>query len=416
MCSNGSYPARQPASDRSCSVRRSAGRLITIRIAFVFLVLLTSLVAYSTVARADSPPNITADIPWTDTGGVFDPDMGTYDAMFGGVIDIEAAYNNARRQEEIQLGLFSGVLGNLNLPAQATWDTYSDDQKATVILNAERVARNGMTPGVLGLPFTASQVNVNNVAQGHANYLLSANKTGHIDGAGNSPFDRIDSDPVLGPCHEFLNRAENISYYWTSGSSNPLYIERSIYGWVYDDSSSSWGHREAVLLQDKDLTTQNSTYGFNNNVGSTLNEGYIGIGVAESATYDPYGWGWVNWGTIVVFNVIDPISTGSCPWDTVAPVCYSLTLAHEGNGSNPVAIPANSAGCDIGKYTVGERISLSTTPEFGWAVAHWSGTNDDSSTLTSNSLTMPASDHAVGIRYVPTSDQVFEYIYLPLVK
>ncbi len=350
-----SHPEMQLVSDRFWPARRTTGHLIVMRSALVLLAVLTSLLAYSSVAKADSPPNLTTDIPWT---------VGQ-----NGVNDIEAAYNNARRQEESQLGLSANALGNLTLPPQATWDTYSDDQKATVILNAERLARIGMTPGVIGLPFTAIEVNVDNLAQGHADYLLSANTTGHTDGAGNSPFDRIDNDPVLGPCHEFLSRAENIAYFWTSGTSNPLYIERSIYGWIYDDAGSAWGHREAALLQDKDLAGQDPIYGFKNNVGSPADEGYIGIGVAESASYNPGVGEWVNWGTIVVMNMIDPTSTGSCPWDVAQR--YPLVLSIAGTGSGTVGKQP-----DQSTYLSGTEVILTATPATGSIFSGWSGDAD----------------------------------------
>ena len=75
------------------------------------------------------------------------------------------------------------------------------------------------------------------------------------------------------------------------------------------------GTAEAALLQDKDLTNQSSLYGFKNNVNGPGSEGFIGIGIAESATYNPYNFGFSHWGTVVVLNLFDPISTGLCPWD-----------------------------------------------------------------------------------------------------
>jgi hypothetical protein len=69
------------------------------------------------------------------------------------------------------------------------------------------------------------------------------------------------------------------------------------------------------LLQDKDLANQSPLYGFKNNVDGAGSEGFIGIGVAESASYNPYGFGFSHWGSVVVLNLFDPIWTGSCPWD-----------------------------------------------------------------------------------------------------
>ena len=269
------------------------------RIALAFAISLSALIAAPKPSRADSPPNLSADIAWT--------------AGLSGVNDVQTAFNNGRRQEEIQRGLANGTLGNLVMPTQAVWNTYGAEQKALFLLNAERVARAGFPPGVLGLPFQDSQVDVQALAQNYADLLVATNTFGHEQQG--DPFDRIDNDPVLGPCVEFLSRAENIAGFWTGGTSNPLAVERAVYNWIYADAGSLWGHREGALLQDKEIGSSNPLTGFKNNVGSAGSEGFIGIGVAESAAYNPFGFGFSQWGTVVILVMIDPKSTGSCPWD-----------------------------------------------------------------------------------------------------
>lgn len=81
------------------------------------------------------------------------------------------------------------------------------------------------------------------------------------------------------------------------------------------------------------------------------------------------------------------------------PTCYTLTRTHTGQGSDPTASPANSAGCSAGQYTAGQVITLTAEPAAGWRIAGWSGTSNDNSTSVSNSLTMPANAHAVGVTY-----------------
>ncbi len=286
----------------------------------VFLMLICSFL-WVLVVSADSPPNLTSDILWTDTGGVYDPGNGVFDATFNGAADIEAAFNNGRRNEESQLGLTANVLGDLTLPAN--WGTMSIDSRALFILNAERTARNGSPSGVVGLPFTDIQTDMDNIAQYYADYLVDNNATGH-NADGTSPFARIDNDPVLGACHEFINRSENIASFWTSGSSNALPVERAIYNWIFNDASSSWGHREAALLQDNDLGNQG--YGFTNNYGDANSEGFIGIGYAESPAYNPHDFEWSNMGTVVVLNLFDPIDDPNCDYG-LSPT--SVTLSGE---------------------------------------------------------------------------------------
>ncbi|NPV42289.1 MAG: tandem-95 repeat protein [Anaerolineae bacterium] len=85
---------------------------------------------------------------------------------------------------------------------------------------------------------------------------------------------------------------------------------------------------------------------------------------------------------------------------SAAPLCYALTLSHEGQGSDPIAEPANSLGCEAGFYLAGELISLNgALPDEGWEVIAWSGTDDDASKQVTNTLLMPAEDHAVAVVY-----------------
>jgi hypothetical protein len=91
------------------------------------------------------------------------------------------------------------------------------------------------------------------------------------------------------------------------------------------------------------------------------------------------------------------------------PTCYTLTLTHSGQGSDPVASPANSAGCSTGQYVAGETISLSgATPATGSSISSWTGTIDDASTASNNSLSMPASSWTVLVIYK-------SYLYLPII-
>ena len=82
------------------------------------------------------------------------------------------------------------------------------------------------------------------------------------------------------------------------------------------------------------------------------------------------------------------------------PTCYALTLSHTGNGSDPVASPANSTGCATGSYVAGEIIQLSgAAPETGWQITGWTGTTNDVSMAAANTVTMPAADHAASVTY-----------------
>lgn len=82
--------------------------------------------------------------------------------------------------------------------------------------------------------------------------------------------------------------------------------------------------------------------------------------------------------------------------------CYTLARSHTGSGNDPVATPTKSAICGAaGQYVAGETISLTASATAGWRVGSWSGTANDASTEATNTLVMPASNHAVQITYLP---------------
>ncbi|MBN1888095.1 MAG: carboxypeptidase regulatory-like domain-containing protein [Thermoflexales bacterium] len=94
--------------------------------------------------------------------------------------------------------------------------------------------------------------------------------------------------------------------------------------------------------------------------------------------------------------------------------CYPLTRTHTGQGGDPAASPAHSAGCPLDQFHAGQVIGLVASPALGWRVGHWSGTGHDASAAVTNTATMPAGSHAVSVSYaqdVPVSYR----LYLPIV-
>ncbi len=220
-----------------------------------------------------SDPN--SDIPWS--GGT------------SGVSDIQSAFNNGRTNENSQL---STSVPMMTLPSQGEWDGLTDSEKAFWLVNRERIDR-----GVL--PLHGVEANVESVADYYANYLLDNDAWGHFED-GNSPPDRLNTNPAINACHDFLSVSENLAVFVTSGSSIPLPIERSVYGWMYEDAGSSWGHRHAILW-----------YPYTDNSGTVGMEGFFGIGRANGGPYQgPFSSPW-PFAEMIVMNVFDP-----CPsWD-----------------------------------------------------------------------------------------------------
>ncbi len=109
----------------------------------------------------------------------------------------------------------------------------------------------------------------------------------------------------------------------------------------------------------------------------------------------------------LLFSAADGVDQprGLALYQTAAVTCYAVTRSHTGQGSDPTATPNKSTGCGAGQYVAGEAITLSASPAAGWRVAGWSGTNNDASTSTFNTVTMPEGNHAVSVSYeqVPVS-------------
>lgn len=222
------------------------------------------------------PPDPNDEIPWM--GG------------FSGVADIQAAFNNARSQENAQLGL---TIPPLIMPTQTEWNQMSDARKALWLVNRERLDR-----GVHPL-YQAPEANVTSVAQSYADYLLSHNAFSHT-ADGQTPWQRLNNNPAINACHDFLSVAENLAGFWASpaGTVIPLPVERSIYGWMYEDESggNNWGHRHAILW-----------YPYNDNSGLPGMEGFFGLGRASGPHM---GWPVAE---IIVMNVFDPCASWTYP-------------------------------------------------------------------------------------------------------
>lgn len=56
---------------------------------------------------------------------------------------------------------------------------------------------------------------------------------------------------------------------------------------------------------------------------------------------------------------------------------------------------------ETGQFAAGAVVTLTAHPDAGNVVATWSGTDNDSSTANTNTVTMPASNHSVEVSFMP---------------
>ena len=146
------------------------------------------------------PTDPNFDIPWSS---------GT-----STVAHVQVAFNNARVAENLQLGT---TIPSLTLPNQSTWDAMSDNGKAEWLVYRERVDR--------GLqPLHGFESNVTSIAQYYADYLIDNDKWGHNED-GNDPWARLNTNPTINGCHDWLGVAENLWAGFTTGTSIELPLE-----------------------------------------------------------------------------------------------------------------------------------------------------------------------------------------------
>lgn len=270
------------------------------------------------------------------------------------VANIENTFNQARRQEEMLLNLCPNSIRNLNLPSQATWDAFSADQKALIILNDERTARAGIDYGngpVKGLPFNGIEANIDAAAQTWAQFLLDNNTFGHVIN-GSTPSMRI-AAAYPANCTEPGGGIENLG----GGGGLPVpsdaqIVLETIFGMNYTDAGSQWGHRRANLSQSYD-----------DDYGLPLQEGFVGFGIAKTNA------GGGRYTSAIKFtNPVGDANAGVCGYNVTVPTnsvpgCLSAVTLTSPNGGetlaagNMVNVTWNATAC-FGTPNVNILLSL----------------------------------------------------------
>lgn len=167
-----------------------------------------------------------------------------------------------------------------------------------------------------------------------------------------------------------------------------------------------WGNNLDGQLGDGTLVSKNkpvAVTGLSNSVQALAPGGYHTCALtAETAGVEAL----FCWGNNSSGQLGDGSGWSTTPSTVVMETtCYTLTLTKSGDGSLPTASPANSVGCQSGRYEAGEALSLNANPVMGWQVREWSGTENNSSSALNNTVTMPTADHAVQVFYeqIPTA-------------
>lgn len=315
---------------------------------------------FTSTISAQSPAVLNSTIPYDSNPSLFGNQAGYFN-----VADIEAAYNLARRREELQFCIPTNSISDLDLPNQNVWNAMNSDEKILYLLNAERVSRAGLNycngeGAVSGLAFTGVEANIDNIAQAHAEQLIATQSTQVISQAAN-----IDANGNIGGsgctgeqgqipncCHTFVNfSAYRIFFTNMETPSNPNTITtpgievRTVFFLVYGNGSLGNGRRMA-LLQDLELGgSVSSSKGFFDDYGDTGDEGFIGIGMHGGIPHPSLNRNHID---MVIFSYFDPI-----------PQSYGCSYTCTSCGPCAVNSTLNSNSIQSGTYQASNSINSS---------------------------------------------------------
>jgi uncharacterized repeat protein (TIGR02543 family) len=182
--------------------------------------------------------------------------------------------------------------------------------------------------------------------------------------------------------------ADGASYSFSADAT--LYAQWSINSYIvtYNGNTNTGG---TAPVDGSSPYTYGSTVTVLGNTGSLVKTGYSFNGWNTQA--DGLG---TSYSPAATFTLGAANVTLYAKWNA----CYALTLNHTGQGTDPVASPTNSIGCTTGQYNAGETINVSgAVPNPGWQISSWTGTNNNTSTASSNSITMPSSVRTATVIY-----------------
>ena len=178
---------------------------------------------------------------------------------FTSIDAIETSFNNARRAEEIQLGLAPNTMPDLILPRQEVWDEFTPEMKMLFLINDEKLSRNGISYNPksqlnekLLVPFqcyySGMHDALNIMSQSHAQDMLDNDFLGHVGTDGRDTEDRL-KDITLFVDEISSLFAENFYFFTSSDPINLIeQLVAAIYAWIYEDKIVAFKHRQIIFI------------------------------------------------------------------------------------------------------------------------------------------------------------------------
>ncbi|MGI9603529.1 MAG: hypothetical protein ACR2QE_16715, partial [Acidimicrobiales bacterium] len=282
------------------------------------IAVLALTVALIPSAGVGAQPPLNGGGGWTSYPDLNGGNIPPVPADWNSLADIAATMNNARAAENADIcpgGTCEpgAQVMPTDLAFPAGYAAMTPNEKGLWMVNQERTAR-GL------LPFTGIDPPVVTVAQGWAQ---------HLSDTGNFDHNMMAATQITAACTgcagNFGGVAENL--YRRSAWGTPAVIlddfgvESAIWGWMYNDLNSQWGHRHALLWNN-----------MSNDHGAPTSEGFVGFGVVRKPITVGQFEGQEE---TVVWNAIDTNANYPLPQGST---CNGLTVTVDLNmGQAPTA-------------------------------------------------------------------------------
>ena len=176
-------------------------------------------------------------------------------------------------------------------------------------------------------------------------------------------------------------------------------------------NSGYYGYGPSVFMLKEEASGPQYTLTVNSGAGGTVtrNPDQVSYSQGQQVTLTAVpntGYEFTSWGGDLSGSnnpttiTMDANKSVSAAFNLLPVTCHALTLSHTGSGANPTATPTSSTGYAANQYVVGEAIALTgAVPNSGWRITGWTGTDNNTSLASTNSVTMPASARTASVTY-----------------
>lgn len=198
--------------------------------------------------------------------------------------------------------------------------------------------------------------------------------------AGAGPVVRLIMNGNMGCTANFTQNPQPAPVTTTGAATNVTATSATLNGTINPENFAATAYFEYGPDPNLGNATPGIPFGPGNNSFFPYAQTVTGLACATTYRFRAVGVG--AGGDYIASN--NTFMTAQCPPAT----CYPLNLIANGDAPAPVPSPANASGCPNGQFHAGDHIALTVVLVPGDVVTGWGGTDNDTSTATTNTVTM----------------------------